>query len=192
MQHLKKKITMVVEIPKGQSNKYEYDLITKNITLDRVLYGANVYPGEYGFIDETLDYDGDCLDVISLITYPTLPGCRIVVRVLGIIKMIDDGDIDTKIIGVVDEDPRWSHIQSIDDVPQAYLDEFIDFFKNYKNLQHKKVEIHGIDGIEAAITEIEECTARYEQYKDELLAGHKEKLVEKWRKENTNYNNKNN
>ena len=108
-------IKMIVEIPKGTSNKFEYDIINKKIILDRVLYGANFYPGEYGFVDKTLDYDGDPLDVICMITYPTVPGCEIKIRVLGMIKMIDNNEIDTKLFGVVHDDPRFNHIQTLSD-----------------------------------------------------------------------------
>ena len=110
-------VNVIVEIPKGSSNKYEYDSATHQIKLDRVLYGANFYPGEYGFVPETLDWDGDPLDIISLSTYPTFPGCAIPIRVLGTLQMIDEGDIDTKLIGVIANDPRFNHIKHLRHLP---------------------------------------------------------------------------
>ena len=117
-------IPFIVEIPKGSSNKYEFDMQTKRIKLDRVLYGANFYPGEYGFVENTLDWDGDPLDVICMSTYPTIVGCEVNARILGTIKMIDGGEIDTKLFAVVNDDPRFNHIQSLDDAPKHIKDEF--------------------------------------------------------------------
>ncbi len=175
---------MIVEIPKGCSNKYEYDIIENKLKLDRVLYGANFYPGEYGFIDKTLDWDGDPLDIISMITYPTLPGCEIKVRVLGTIKMIDNGEIDTKLFGVVNDDPRFDHIQSLNDVPEHIKKEVINFFTSYKALQNnKKVEINGWGDIKEAEKEVAECRERYEKYIDILKTEGKKALIKKLNKE---------
>src|ERR1700748_1912064 len=91
---------MFVEIPKGSINKYEYDTNTGKIELDRVLSGAMFYPEEYGFIPETLDYDGDPLDVICLTEKSTFPGCYVPIRIIGVLKMIDGGEEDDKILAV--------------------------------------------------------------------------------------------
>lgn len=173
-------ISMIVEIPKGNSNKYEYNDTKKRIILDRVLYGANFFPGEYGFIENTLDWDGDPLDIISLITYPTIPGCEINVRILGAIKMIDDGQIDTKIIGVINVDPRWDNIQKLDDVPKHLLKEIKNFFLQYKILQKKTVIIKGFCNLEETLKEIQECKYRYIEYKNILEKKGKNKLIELW------------
>lgn len=170
-------VEMVVEIPKGSTNKYEYDVKRKAMILDRPLFGANFYPGEYGYIDKTLDYDGDALDVISLITYPTFPGCLIEIRVLGCIEMIDGGEIDTKIFGVPKSDPRFKQYQTLKDVPQHLLDEINNFFLQYKALQNKKVEIKGWHDIKAAEKEIADCTKLYEKYHNEMITLEKDELV---------------
>ncbi|AHF60876.1 inorganic diphosphatase [Spiroplasma mirum ATCC 29335] len=174
-------LRIIVEIPKGSSNKYEYDSQTGRIILDRVLYGANFYPGEYGFIENTLDWDGDPLDVISLITYPTVPGCQINVRVLGTINMIDSGEIDTKLFGVVDSDPRFKHYQTLADVPQHLRDEIENFFLQYKALQKKEVRINGWSGVDQALKEIKECQDRYLEYKTILETEGKEKVMQIWK-----------
>ncbi|QEH61608.1 inorganic pyrophosphatase [Spiroplasma chinense] len=175
-------IEMIVEIPKGSSNKYEYDAITKNISLDRVLYGANFYPGEYGFIDNTLDWDGDPLDVISLVTYPTMPGVRVNIRILGTIRMIDAGEIDTKLFGVFNDDPRFNTYQTLEDVPQHLKDEIENFFLQYKALQKKEVRIDGWGNLDEAIHEIQECKERFEEYKDRYLTpGGKEEILAEWK-----------
>ncbi len=161
-------IPFIVEIPKGSSNKYEYDVKSKTFSLDRVLYGANFYPGEYGFIENTLDWDGDPLDIICLNTYPTIPGCKINARVVGTINMIDNNEIDTKLVGVFNDDPRWNHIKSLNDIPEHTKKELTTFFLQYKTLQNKKVVIKGWGNISEVKKEIIDCTKRYEEYKDIL------------------------
>lgn len=170
-------VQMVVEIPKNSSNKYEYDWKAKTMILDRVLYGANFYPGEYGYLPQTLDYDGDPLDIISLITYPTFPGCLIEVRILGMIKMIDGGEIDNKLFGVVNSDPRFNEYQELTDVPQHLRDEIVNFFIQYKELQKKKVIIEGWSNLKAALTEIATCKNMFKQYQNEMNNLPKAQLV---------------
>ncbi|WP_338971709.1 inorganic diphosphatase [Spiroplasma endosymbiont of Panorpa germanica] len=175
-------IEMIVEIPKGSSNKYEYDSLTKRISLDRVLYGANFYPGEYGFIENTLDWDGDPLDVISLVTYPTLPGVAVKVRILGSIKMIDNGEIDTKLFGVFNDDPRFNSYQKLSDVPQHLKDEIENFFLQYKALQKKSVRIDGWGDLAHAQKEIKECQERYKKYEKQLAKPNgKEEIMAEWK-----------
>lgn len=179
-------IDMVVEIPKGGCNKYEYDVLEKTFKLDRVLPGANYYPGEYGFIKNTLDFDGDPLDVIALSTYPTFPGCIVTVRVLGEIHMIDEGEEDTKLFGVLDNDPRFNHITSIDQVSKYLTDPIIDFFQNYKNLQNKKVAISGINDIDGAKKTLLKCQELFNKYKYLIHNNQKKELMmnlnEEWNK----------
>ena len=154
-------LTMIVEIPQGCANKYEYNLEQNRWELDRVLYGANFYPGEYGYLAETLDYDGDPLDVICLTTYPTFPGCHITFRLVGVMEMIDDGDIDTKLIGVCANDPRFNEITNLATFPPHKKLEITDFFQNYKNLQHKKVVIKGWGDVALGWQVYTECRQLY-------------------------------
>lgn len=177
-------ITIIVEIPKGSCNKYEFDSQKNRIVLDRVLYGANFYPGEYGFIENTLDWDGDPLDVIMMITYPTIPGCEINARILGTINMIDNGEIDTKLFAVANDDPRFNHIQSLNDVAQHIKDEVENFFLQYKALQKKSVQINGWSDLNQALNEIEECKARYLEYKNILETQGKEAVLKIWKDKN--------
>ena len=169
-------VEAVIEIPKGSSNKYEYNALNHKIYLDRVLYGANFYPGEYGFVPNTLDWDGDPLDVISLSTYPTVPGCVVPIRILGTIRMIDDGSVDTKLVGVIANDPRFDFIKTIQDFPEHHLKEITDFFKNYKNLQEKEVLINGIGELEEAHDVLIECQQLYQKHKSLILQGDKAAL----------------
>lgn len=173
--------SIIIEIPKGSKNKYEYDFKTKRFILDRVLYGANFYPGEYGFIEKTLDWDGDPLDVISLSTYPTITGCQINVRILGTIDMIDNGEIDTKLISVIANDPRFDHIKKLKDIPLAIKNEIENFFLQYKILQKKEVKINGWSEIDKALKEIKECKKRYLKYKKILKTKGKDEIKKIWK-----------
>ncbi len=140
------KLNAIIEIPKGSNIKYELE--DGKIKVDRILFGSMTYPLNYGFFENTLDWDGDPLDVLVMADQEFMPGIEVPVRVLGAVKMIDGGETDTKIIAVIDVDPRYKHIESMDDVPRHLLDEVKDFFENYKNLQKKEVRIEGFEGYE--------------------------------------------
>ncbi|MDP3953584.1 MAG: inorganic diphosphatase [bacterium] len=133
------KIDVVVEIPKGSRNKYEFDEKTGDIRLDRVLRSAVHYPGDYGEIPDTLGDDGDPLDAIIVNRFPTFPGCRVLVRVIGVLGMIDSGDNDEKLIAVPEGDNDFASWKDIQDVPQSVKDEIKEFFSTYKNLEVEKV-----------------------------------------------------
>lgn len=168
---------MIVEIPRGTSNKYEYDPVQRCFCLDRVLPGANFYPGEYGYIANTLDFDGDPLDAIVLITYPTFPGCRIKMRVLGTIHMLDEGQIDTKLVGVVADDVRFQHLTKMQDINPALIKQITDFFTSYKRLQDKKVEIIKIGDSNDAVAELKSCQRRYQRHQRLLNSGDRTALM---------------
>ncbi len=154
----------VIEIPMGTKNKFEINKKTGKIKLDRVLYSALTYPGEYGFIEDTLSLDGDPLDILIISSYPTFPGCIVDARILGYLSVIDNGQHDEKVIAVVDKDPRFNHIQEIDDINHL-KDEIKDFFQNYKTLQNIKVETKDFHDKNSAIKLIEECKKRFKDTK---------------------------
>ncbi len=178
-------LDVTIEIPKHSKVKYEYDRKTGNISVDRILYGPSGYPQNYGFIKEALDWDGDELDclVISDQEFP----CGIIVptRIIGAMEMIDGGETDTKLIGVIDCDPRYSHINSIDDLNQHLLLEMKDFFETYKNLQKKKVEIKGFQKKDWAEKEYKECCELMNKYgsmdKKEFIAKMQKEHPEKYK-----------
>lgn len=143
-------IYVVIENPKGTKNKYEYDIQKQTIVLDRVLYSAAYYPGDYGFIPRTYDEDGDPLDVIVLMTHPTFPGCVMQARPIGLLKLLDTGKRDDKILAVPTGDPRYEEYKDITDVPQHILTEIAYLFKTYKDLEGMEVEVLGWEGTEAA------------------------------------------
>ena len=138
-------VTAVIEVPKGSRNKYEYDKEREAFMLDRVLYSPVVYPADYGFIPKSTYDDGDPMDILVLMEQPTFPGCLIEARPIGIMGMIDGGDKDYKILAVPEDDPRFSDVQDISDVPSHLLKEIEHFFSVYKNLEGKVVETKGWD-----------------------------------------------
>ena len=150
-----------IEISKGSKVKYELDKKTGLIKLDRILYTSMVYPANYGFIPKTLGGDGDPLDVLVLCSEPLIPGCLVKARTIGVINMIDDGEMDEKIIAVASKDPFFANVKTLDDIPQHTLDEMTHFFKRYKELQNKTTEVTGIEGIESAKKVIEDSITNY-------------------------------
>jgi len=157
-------VECIIEIPMGTKNKFEVNKKNGRIKLDRVLYSALTYPGEYGYIENTLSLDGDPLDVLIISSYPTFPGCIVDARILGYLNVIDNGDHDEKVIAVVDKDPRFSHIKSLDDLNEHLKDEIRDFFQNYKSLQNVKVETNEFQNLQNTLILIEEAKERYKNH----------------------------
>jgi inorganic pyrophosphatase len=154
-------ITAVIEIPSRSRNKYELDKATGLLRLDRVLYSAVHYPGDYGLIPRTLHEDGDPLDVLVLVGEPTFPGCIIDVRPIGVLRMTDKGEPDDKILCVPWHDPSHAEYFDIADIPQHYLKEIEHFFQIYKDLEGRRVEILGWGKSEVAMQVIQESMDRY-------------------------------
>jgi inorganic pyrophosphatase len=155
-------VDVVIEIPTGSRNKYEYDHERHRIRLDRRLFTATAYPADYGFVPETLAGDGDPLDVLVLVTDPTFPGCLVRVRILGMFSMSDEKGPDDKLVAVIARDPQWDEASDIDDVPAHLRNEIAHFFSIYKDLEpHKQTEVHGYVGRKAALAELETCRAAY-------------------------------
>lgn len=156
-------VTVMIEIPKGSRNKYEYDKVHKAIKFDRMLFSAVHYPSDYGFIPETLAEDGDPLDALVLVWEPTFPGCMIQAKPVGLFKMWDEKGPDQKILCVPIYDPLWNHIQSLSDVPPHLLKEIAHFFAIYKTLEKKKTGVEGWAGLPSALKIIEQSRERYKK-----------------------------
>lgn len=142
---------VVIEIPKGSRNKYEYDEELDVIKLDRVNYAAMAHPYDYGFIPQTRSEDGDHLDAFVILDSSVFPGCLVSARPVGVLYMIDDGEKDEKIIAVPAHDPRYDHINKLTDLSPHLPKEIEHFFTHYKDLQNKKVEITGWGDREQAL-----------------------------------------
>lgn len=156
-------VDALIEIPLHSKNKYEVDHDTGRIRLDRVLYASMIYPTEYGIIEGTLAPDGDPLDILVICDNPTFPGCYVPSRVLGYLEMTDGGQVDYKLISVVDCDPRYDGYHDLEELPSFILKEIKNFFENYKVLQKVEVTTGEYHNKQDAIAIIEECRARYNE-----------------------------
>jgi inorganic pyrophosphatase len=136
-------VNAVVEIPRGGSNKYEYDRELQVFRLDRALHSSVYYPCEYGFIPGTLGEDGDALDIMVLTGRPTFTGCLLEARPVGLLKMVDGGDADWKVLAVGLNDPEHAHIKTHSDVYPHVLREIEHFFAIYKQLEGKETKVEG-------------------------------------------------
>lgn len=152
----------VIEVPKGNRNKYEYSKRAGVIKLDRVLYSPVVYPGDYGFIPRTLFEDGDPTDILVMINEPTFPGCVIEARPIGMFKMIDNAEKDYKVLAVPATDPNFDGYTDMQDIPKHFPREVEHFFLTYKQLQGTHVESGGWVGVDEARAEIEASRQRYQ------------------------------
>jgi inorganic pyrophosphatase len=145
---------VIIEIPKGQRNKYEVDHHSGRIKLDRMLFTSTRYPSDYGFIENTLADDGDPLDALVLLEEPTFPGCLIRCRAIGMFRMRDEKGADDKVLCVVATDPRWERLQDIDDVSAYDRLEIQHFFEVYKELEPGK-NVEGFNWVGRAEAEAE-------------------------------------
>jgi inorganic pyrophosphatase len=151
---------VLVEIPKGSRNKYEYDDALGGIKLARFLFSSVVYPADYGFIPDTAGEDGKPLKAVVLVGEPTFPGCRIRVRAVGVFHMADEKGPDEKVLCVPLNDPSWSSISDIHDVPPQLRNEIEHFFQVYKDLEDKKTETRGFGNRAEAQEIIAACRRR--------------------------------
>ena len=156
----------IIEIPKGSRNKYEWDHERDRLVLDRFLFSSVVYPTDYGFVPDTLSLDGDPLDVMVCVSEPTFPGCLIVVKPIALLRMEDDAGVDDKVLAVPLTDPGWNRLERLEQVPDQLRNEIEHFFKVYKQLENKKVEVEGWFSREDAIEEIEASRRRFKQSDD--------------------------
>jgi len=150
-------VNILIEIPGGSKNKYEFDKDLNAFALDRVLYSSVQYPYDYGFIPNTLADDGDPLDGIVIMDQPTFPGCVITARPIGMLEMIDDGDRDEKLLCIPDKDPRFKEVSSLKQIASHRLDEISEFFATYKRLEKKETEILGWKDVDSVNALVEEC-----------------------------------
>ncbi|HLD42498.1 MAG TPA: inorganic diphosphatase [Candidatus Nanoarchaeia archaeon] len=156
-------LNVIVEVPAGSQNKYEYDKKNKIIKLDRVLFSPFHYPGDYGFIPRTKAEDNDPLDALVLVTFPTYPGVLIEARPIGILHMIDSGSKDDKILCVPVYDTRFAMIKDIRDVQPHVLAEIAHFFEVYKHLEKKKVSVQGWEGVNKAKSVVLRAVKRFKR-----------------------------
>ena len=153
----------VIEIPKGSKCKYELDKYTGLLRLDRVLYTSTHYPANYGFIPRTYADDGDPLDVLVLCSESIYPLTLIRVSPIGVMRMLDGGKMDDKIIAVPVSDPTYFGITSIDELPAHIFDEIMHFFTVYKQLEHKQTAVKELFGKAEAERIVQEAIDCYKE-----------------------------
>ncbi len=159
-------VNVVIEIPKGSHNKYEFDEKLGVFKLDRVFYSSVHFPMDYGFIPETRSEDGDHLDVLVMGSDPVQPGFLVEARPIGLIHMIDSGEQDNKIIAVQEKNPRFKEVKDLKDVEgfnPHFIKEVVNFFETYKLLQGKEVRVTEIRGADEAKSEIRRAQEMYKK-----------------------------
>jgi len=156
-------VDAIIEIPMKTKTKFEIDKKSGKIRLDRILYSSMNYPAEYGYIDKTLELDGDPLDILVISSESTFPGCIVPAKIIGNLKLFDNDKEDNKIIAVCAVDPRYQNIDKLEDLSEFTLEEIKHFFENYKVLQGIKVKAEEFEDVKAALKIIEQCRKRYKQ-----------------------------
>lgn len=154
-------VNAIIEIPKGSKAKYEIDKISGLIKLDRVLFSSVMYPAHYGFIPQTYCGDHDPLDILVLCSVDVYPLTMIEAKVIGVMHMVDQGEQDDKIIAVAKNDMSVNYIDDLDELPPHTMTEIVRFFKDYKALEGKSVNIEHLVGKSYALEVIEEAVELY-------------------------------
>lgn len=155
-------INVIIECPRGSKNKYEIDKETGLIKLDRAMKTSQDYPFDYGFVPQTLWEDNDPLDVIVLSTYALSPGILVEARPVAVMRMIDCGEGDDKIIAVPKNDPRWDGVKDMKDLNPHTLKEFKHFFETYKSIEDgKEVVIKKTEGKAKALEAVKKSLKMY-------------------------------
>lgn len=143
-------VNAIIEIPKNTRAKYELDKESGLLIMDRVLYSSMYYPANYGFIPRTYCDDNDPLDILVLSQITVVPMCIVSAKVIGVMRMIDNGELDDKIIAVAENDMSVSHMNDISELPEHFFKELKNFFEDYKKLENKTVKIEEFQDAETA------------------------------------------
>jgi len=155
-------INVIVEIPSGSRNKYEYNKALDIFELDRALHSPIFYPGDYGFVPRTLALDDDPLDVLILVSEPTFAGCLVKARPIGLLNMIDDGKPDDKILAVPVGEPDYAEVHNFTQIFAHQLRKISHFFETYKLLEGKTTSVTGWSDAAEARRIIQESAQRFE------------------------------
>lgn len=162
-------VTAIIEVPKGSKTKYELDKPSGLLKVDRILYSSVHYPANYGFIPQSYCEDNDPLDILVLGQETFCPLSLLRAKPIGVMKMVDQGETDDKIIAVHMDDPEYNHYQSIDELPPHYLKSLRRFFEDYKVLENKEVKIETFLNASEARKVVKESMELYQKNKDKLV-----------------------
>ncbi|WP_228850612.1 inorganic diphosphatase [Aegicerativicinus sediminis] len=157
-------VNAIIEIPKNTRAKYELDKESGLLKLDRVIYSAMHYPSNYGFIPQTFCDDKDPLDIVVLSQIEVFPLCILRARVIGVMRMLDGGEMDDKIIAVANDDISVNHINDISELPDHFFRELKTFFEDYKKLEHKTVVVEEFQNSETAKQILLKSIEDYKEY----------------------------
>ncbi len=152
----------IIEIPKGSRAKYELDKDSGMLKLDRVLFSSVYYPANYGFIPQTYCDDNDPLDILILSQIDIVPMCIVPAKVIGVMRMVDNGEADDKILAVAEGDTSVNHINDISDLPKHFISELRSFFEDYKKLEKKQVVVEEFQSRELALEILKQAINDYE------------------------------
>ncbi|MEM6726032.1 MAG: inorganic diphosphatase [Bacteroidota bacterium] len=152
----------IIEIPKNTRAKYELDKASGLLKMDRVIYSSMYYPANYGFIPKTYCDDDDPLDILILSQITVVPMCIVSAKVIGVMRMLDDGEMDDKIIAVAENDMSVNHINDISELPTHFMKELRNFFEDYKKLENKTVEVEDFQNAELAKTIVKQALIDYQ------------------------------
>lgn len=158
----------IIEIPKNTRAKYELDKESGLLYLDRVLFSSMYYPANYGFIPRTYCDDRDPLDILVLSQITMIPLSLVSARVIGVMRMLDGGEMDDKIIAVAEHDMSVSHIYDISELPEHFLKELKNFFEDYKKLENKTVEVEDFQNAKVAKEIVKQSMIDYKKYISKL------------------------
>lgn len=157
-------VNAIIEIPKNTRAKYELDKESGLLLMDRVIYSSMHYPANYGFIPQTYCDDKDPLDILVLSQIDIVPMCIVSAKVIGVMRMIDNGELDDKIIAVAEKDMSVGHINDISELPKHFIKELKSFFEDYKKLENKTVKIEEFQDVTIARNIIEQSMIDYQVY----------------------------
>jgi len=156
-------VNIVIEIPKNSKIKYELDKETGMLKLDRFLHSAVHYPGDYGFIPQTLWDDNDPLDIVVLTGEPVYPMTLAEVRPIGVLRMVDGDEKDDKIVACYRDDPRYKEFNDIKDLPKHIIKELKHFFETYKEIEGKQCKVPSVLGKKEALNDIKRAQKLYKE-----------------------------
>ena len=158
-----KSVNSIIEIPKNTRAKYELDKVSGMLKLDRVLYSSMYYPANYGFIPQTYCDDNDPLDIVVLSQITVVPMCIVEAKVIGVMRMLDQGELDDKIIAVASHDMSVNHLEDISELPKHFFKELKNFFEDYKKLEKKEVRIEKFQNAEVAYKIVQQSMLDYQK-----------------------------